>query len=140
MVSESNNTCNVYFRLVLYYLNLFGLRMNTAQPSRKFSNNEKQHVCKTCGKYFTASSNLYYHRMTHVKEKPHPCDECAKSFSTPGDLRNHMKVHMGGSNTPQHTDSFEFDKCKESLDHMAEDNLAEDLEAVKVSMDIQNLK
>lgn len=28
---------------------------------------EKPHECYICGKRFTASSNLYYHRMTHFK-------------------------------------------------------------------------
>ena len=27
---------------------------------------EKPHECKECGKAFAASSNLYYHRMTHT--------------------------------------------------------------------------
>lgn len=28
---------------------------------------ERPHECPMCGKRFTASSNLYYHRMTHYK-------------------------------------------------------------------------
>ena len=54
---------------------------------------EKPHQCAVCGKRFTASSNLYYHRMTHSAEKPHKCAHCPKSFPTPGDLRNHEYVH-----------------------------------------------
>ena len=34
---------------------------------RRIHSGEKPHECGVCGKRFTASSNLYYHRMTHVK-------------------------------------------------------------------------
>lgn len=82
-----------------------------------FSAGEKPHVCYICNKKFTASSNLYYHRMTHFKVnwvidkekerfisvlvavsfqiKPHKCIFCPKTFGTPGDLRNHFYTHTG---------------------------------------------
>jgi uncharacterized Zn-finger protein len=34
---------------------------------RRIHSGEKPHQCGVCGKRFTASSNLYYHRMTHNK-------------------------------------------------------------------------
>ena len=34
---------------------------------RRIHSGEKPHECGICGKRFTASSNLYYHRMTHNK-------------------------------------------------------------------------
>ena len=36
---------------------------------RRIHSGEKPHQCGVCGKRFTASSNLYYHKMTHVKVK-----------------------------------------------------------------------
>ncbi len=36
---------------------------------RRIHSGEKPHQCGICGKRFTASSNLYYHRMTHNKVK-----------------------------------------------------------------------
>ena len=41
---------------------------------RRIHSGEKPHECGVCGKRFTASSNLYYHRMTHVKVLPHAHD------------------------------------------------------------------
>ena len=34
---------------------------------RRIHSGEKPHACTLCGKRFTASSNLYYHKMTHKK-------------------------------------------------------------------------
>ena len=34
---------------------------------RRIHSGEKPHQCGVCGKRFTASSNLYYHKMTHNK-------------------------------------------------------------------------
>ena len=36
---------------------------------RRIHSGEKPHACTLCGKRFTASSNLYYHKMTHKKVK-----------------------------------------------------------------------
>lgn len=56
---------------------------------------EKPFKCVYCRKSFTASSNLYYHKMIHFQVKPHKCSLCPRSFPTPGDLRNHFYIHTG---------------------------------------------
>lgn len=60
-----------------------------------FFTGEKPFKCSLCRKSFTASSNLYYHKMIHFQEKPHKCSRCPRSFPTPGDLRNHFYIHSG---------------------------------------------
>ena len=40
---------------------------------RRIHSGEKPHECGICGKRFTASSNLYYHRMTHNKVRQKLC-------------------------------------------------------------------
>lgn len=54
---------------------LFDRRLRSEYYTNSFYNficififsGEKPHVCHICNKQFTASSNLYYHRMTHFK-------------------------------------------------------------------------
>ena len=41
--------------------------MNVYTTFRRIHSGEKPHQCGVCGKRFTASSNLYYHKMTHNK-------------------------------------------------------------------------
>ena len=63
--------------------------MNTAQTSLKSSNDEKQHVCGTCGKCFKSKCYLIVHKRIHSGEKPYNCDICDKSFAHKSNLTQH---------------------------------------------------
>ena len=50
---------------------------------RRIHSGEKPHACSLCGKRFTASSNLYYHKMTHNKVLYSRVRNCRLSTETP---------------------------------------------------------
>ena len=55
--------------------------MSTAQALVKYSNDENQHVCETCGKGFKSKSKFIVHNRIHSVERSFSCDICDKSFS-----------------------------------------------------------
>ena len=64
--------------------------MNTSQTSLKFSNDEKQHVCETCGKYFKSKAHLIVHKRINSGEKPYICHICDRSFDNKSNLTRHQ--------------------------------------------------
>ena len=72
----------------------------------KYHNNEKQHLCATCGKAFTEKAKLTIHLRTHSNERPYICDTCGRGFYTSMNLRCHIK-HMH----KERPKSFSCDLC-----------------------------
>ena len=72
----------------------------------KYHNNEKQHLCSTCGKAFTEKSKLTIHLRSHSNERPYVCDTCGRAFYTNMLLRCHIK-HMHR----ERPKSFSCDLC-----------------------------
>jgi KRAB domain-containing zinc finger protein len=65
----------------------------------------KSHVCETCGKLFSSTSNYNQHvRKVHKGAKAFKCTECPKSYPYRSSLKLHMKSH-GGEKT------FACDQC-----------------------------
>jgi len=52
-------------------------------------------LCPNCNKSFKQSSNLNKHRFVHTGEKPFACDQCDKKFSQSSNLKKHKMVHSG---------------------------------------------
>ena len=69
--------------------------MNIAQRIFKSSNDEKQHICETCGKIVKFRSALIIHNRILSVEKPFICDTCDKSFGRKDVLEIHQLTHSG---------------------------------------------
>ena len=67
--------------------------MDIVQNSSKFSNNEKQHVCETCGKSFKSKYYLIAHKTTHSGENFYECNSCDKNFIRNDILKWHQYTH-----------------------------------------------
>ncbi|KAJ6648155.1 Zinc finger protein [Pseudolycoriella hygida] len=51
--------------------------------------------CEQCGKVFGSRNRLYTHKKTHSEERNIICKVCGKSFKTAVVLRQHMYLHKG---------------------------------------------
>ncbi|XP_015262245.1 PREDICTED: uncharacterized protein LOC107106579 [Gekko japonicus] len=56
---------------------------------------EKPYKCPTCGKSFSKSSGLRFHKRIHTGERPYECADCGKSFSQRSNLILHERTHTG---------------------------------------------
>uniref|UniRef100_A0A670HSA3 C2H2-type domain-containing protein n=1 Tax=Podarcis muralis TaxID=64176 RepID=A0A670HSA3_PODMU len=56
---------------------------------------EKPYTCPTCGKSFSKSSGLRFHKRIHTGERPYACGDCGKSFSQRSNLILHQRTHTG---------------------------------------------
>ncbi|XP_061476146.1 zinc finger protein 271-like [Rhineura floridana] len=56
---------------------------------------EKPYKCPTCGKSFSKSSGLRFHKRIHTGERPYACADCGKSFSQRSNLILHERTHTG---------------------------------------------
>lgn len=68
-----------------------GLRVH----NRFVHGNAKPHICKECGKHFTAPSYLKNHMIKHTGEKNFICDLCGSRFVTKEALLYHTRRHTG---------------------------------------------
>ncbi|XP_077186891.1 uncharacterized protein LOC143834175 [Paroedura picta] len=55
----------------------------------------KPYKCLACGKDFSKSSGLRFHKRTHTGERPYACADCGKSFSQRSNLILHERTHTG---------------------------------------------
>ncbi|OAD58250.1 hypothetical protein WN48_00260 [Eufriesea mexicana] len=55
---------------------------------------EKPHVCMVCNKGFSTSSSLNTHKRIHSGEKPHQCLVCGKKFTASSNLYYHRMTHI----------------------------------------------
>ena len=60
---------------------------------------ERPHVCETCNKAFTTSSDLNVHIRTHSGEMPHVCETCGKAFTAASSLKRHKRTHANENTT-----------------------------------------
>ncbi|XP_037044682.1 zinc finger protein 26-like isoform X2 [Bradysia coprophila] len=51
--------------------------------------------CDICGKIFGSRNRLYAHKKTHTEERNIVCKVCGKNFKTAVVLRQHMYLHKG---------------------------------------------
>jgi len=68
---------------------------------------EKNHMCKFCGKKFTARKTWANHEKMHTGEKNYQCIHCDAKFVQMGSLTYHLKKHKNGDSfvdlsTPGH--------------------------------------
>ena len=60
---------------------------SVSEDTKKFtqhtSNAHEQHICATCGKSFTSSSQCSTHEQIHTDFKPNTCHICRQSFARP---------------------------------------------------------
>ena len=61
-----------------------------ARTSRKLS---QLFACEFCGKMFTTSSGLYFHKPIHTGQWKYKCDICDKCYMEATKYRNHIKAH-----------------------------------------------
>ncbi|XP_053146064.1 zinc finger and SCAN domain-containing protein 2-like [Hemicordylus capensis] len=64
-------------------------------PEQRTHPPEKPHQCPTCGKTFSKSSGLRFHKRIHTGERPYECADCGKSFSQRSNLILHERTHTG---------------------------------------------
>nr|XP_034960966.1 uncharacterized protein LOC118080145 [Zootoca vivipara] len=69
---------------------------------------EKPYTCPTCGKSFSKSSGLRFHKRIHTGERPYACGDCGKSFSQRSNLILHQRTHTG-------VKPFRCSKCGKSF-------------------------
>ncbi|CAH2987457.1 unnamed protein product [Chilo suppressalis] len=59
----------------------------------------KTFFCNICGKGYSSYGSLRVHnRFTHGNAKPHVCKQCGKKFTAPSYLKVHMIKHTGEKN------------------------------------------
>ena len=58
---------------------------------------QKDFRCKTCGKVFKKSFDLYRHARVHNNERPYKCKLCSKTFKLKCVLETHLRTHMKNS-------------------------------------------
>ncbi|XP_030765370.1 zinc finger protein 184-like isoform X2 [Sitophilus oryzae] len=93
--------------------------MKGAQDLNELKHNSL-YTCPECNKSFTNTSNLGFHRKSHIKIKPHICSICQMSFFKSSGLEKHL--------FEQHEDLIVC-TTDESIDIFQEDG---DMETIKV--------
>jgi len=56
---------------------------------------EKEHLCTTCGKWFSRKRYLMIHTRIHTGEKPYMCTTCGRAFIAASTLATHQRTHTG---------------------------------------------
>ncbi|XP_039618198.1 uncharacterized protein LOC120534672 [Polypterus senegalus] len=96
--SKSRNVNSSQTQQKVYQCSECGKQFTTSnglQYHKRIHTGEKAYCCSDCGKRFTTSSNLQDHRRIHTGEKPYCCSECGKQFSERSSFQKHKKIHTG---------------------------------------------
>ena len=59
------------------------------------ANEDKPHICQTCGKGFNYKNTLADHYNVHTGAKPYECKYCPSAFASQGTHAMHQKSHLG---------------------------------------------
>ena len=78
---------------------------------------EKTHICKYCGKSFTARKTWANHVKLHTGEKTHSCTQCDAKFVQLTSLLNHMKKHKKGGMVVNLLDDLMCKVCGRKFKH-----------------------
>ncbi|XP_055785635.1 oocyte zinc finger protein XlCOF8.4-like [Salvelinus fontinalis] len=70
-------------------------RFEPSLTTLKDRTGEKLYCCVECGKYFSNTGSLNYHRRSHTEKKSHRCHDCGKCFYKFMDLNIHRRIHTG---------------------------------------------
>ena len=79
---ERPHACNICFKTYLTAHHLKVHRLAVHSENKNF-------VCRFCGKKFSYSTSHKMHEMTHTKDRPFPCNQCDKSFVNGQALKYH---------------------------------------------------
>ncbi|XP_057711419.1 zinc finger protein 572 isoform X2 [Corythoichthys intestinalis] len=69
--------------------------LDSPGSSRQAAGKQKALTCKTCGRTFTRTSDVWRHQLTHTGERPFRCSQCDGTFQHSWDLAKHQKKSHG---------------------------------------------